>query len=310
MTFLPKTVSAQQWLLWCFVSVVGIGLIGATVYQFYLLNKKNAELASSLDRLREDQTATAKNLKDTIALLDENLSLTKNEQDKLRSILDSEQERAKTQEEKLKSISGTVGTLEKLTYTDEELLQKYSKVYFLNENYIPSKLSKIRPQYVYQTKEDFQIHTSVLPRLSALLEGNKNPDFDLRVISAYRSFGTQADLKSLYNITYGAASANQFSADQGYSEHQLGTTVDFTTVLTGSDISSFKDTSDYKWLLENAHKYGFTLSYPENNTYYQFEPWHWRYVGVALATKLHDEGKHFYDLDQRAIDTYLVSIFD
>jgi hypothetical protein len=41
-----------------------------------------------------------------------------------------------------------------------------------------------------------------------------------------------------------------------------------------------------------------------------YEPWHWRYVGVALATKLHNDGKNFYDTDQRVIDQYLISLFD
>jgi D-alanyl-D-alanine carboxypeptidase len=62
--------------------------------------------------------------------------------------------------------------------------------------------------------------------------------------------------------------------------------------------------------LANAYKYGFTLSYPKGNTSYVFEPWHWRFVGVKLATDLHNQGKNFYDLDQRSIDAYLVNFFD
>ncbi|PJC82708.1 hypothetical protein CO006_02150, partial [Candidatus Roizmanbacteria bacterium CG_4_8_14_3_um_filter_35_14] len=61
---------------------------------------------------------------------------------------------------------------------------------------------------------------------------------------------------------------------------------------------------------ENAYKYGFILSYPKQNTYYQFEPWHWRFVGMTLATKLHDTNQYFYNLAQREIDLYLISIFD
>jgi hypothetical protein len=52
------------------------------------------------------------------------------------------------------------------------------------------------------------------------------------------------------------------------------------------------------------------LSYPKNNKYYIYEPWHWRYVGVSLATWLHDNGKYLYDVDQREIDEYLLTIFD
>ena len=50
------------------------------------------------------------------------------------------------------------------------------------------------------------------------------------------------------------------------------------------------------------YKYGFAISYPAGNAYYKFEPWHWRYVGVELAAKLHNEAKNFYDLDQRDIN--------
>jgi LAS superfamily LD-carboxypeptidase LdcB len=132
---------------------------------------------------------------------------------------------------------------------------------------------------------------------------------DLKILSAYRSFGEQGILKSGYKTFYGSG-ANQFSADQGYSEHQLGTTVDFTTSKLGLNFESFKNTPEYSWLATNAYKYGFTLSYPEGNSFYQFEPWHWRFVGTKLATRLHEEGKYFYDMDQRLIDQYLISIFD
>ncbi len=98
--------------------------------------------------------------------------------------------------------------------------------------------------------------------------------------------------------------------DQGYSEHQLGTTVDFTTSDIGTSFSGFEQTQAYQWLLDNAYKYGFTLSYPQGNTYYQFEPWHWRFVGKDLAERLHEEGISFYDLSQREINQYLVFLFD
>ena len=110
-------------------------------------------------------------------------------------------------------------------------------------------------------------------------------------------------------MIYGAG-ANQFSADQGYSEHQLGTALDFATTEIGAGFDGFEKTDAYRWLLDNAYQYGFILSYPQNNNYYQFEPWHWRFVGRDLAKKLSKEDKNFYDLDQREIDEYLISFFD
>ena len=73
---------------------------------------------------------------------------------------------------------------------------------------------------------------------------------------------------------------------------------------------SFEKTPAFTWLKENAHDYGFILSYPKGNLYYQYEPWHWRFVGEDLAEDLFEDGKEFYELDQREIDEYLVDIFD
>ena len=91
---------------------------------------------------------------------------------------------------------------------------------------------------------------------------------------------------------------------------KLGTAVDLTTTGLGGGLDGFEKTPAFAWLLSNAYRYGFVLSYPPNNQYYVFEPWHWRYVGVKLATDLRTEGKYFYDLDQREIDKYLSNIFD
>jgi len=143
-----------------------------------------------------------------------------------------------------------------------------------------------------------------------MLNAAKNDGVDLFVYSAFRSFNEQAALKGQYTVTYGAGTANQFSADQGYSEHQLGTTIDFMTTGIGGILENFKGTNAYTWLQNNGHKYGFVMSYPENNSYYEFEPWHWRFVGRSLAGNLHSSGRSFYDVEQREIDEYLLSLFD
>lgn len=208
----------------------------------------------------------------------------------------------------LEGLKQNVNTIIKLRSLDEELLKKYSKIYFLNENYIPKSILPIDPQYVSNSQEQY-IHGNVMPFLYSLLENAKKDGIDLKVKWGYRSFWEQASIKSSSAVSFGSG-ANKFIADQGYSEHQLGTTVDFTTSEFNGNASMFNKTKAYKWLLDNAYKYGFILSYPENNKYYIFEPWHWRFVGIRLATKLHNENKYFYDLDQREIDEYLISIFD
>ena len=215
-----------------------------------------------------------------------------------------------TYKQENEQITGTITTLEKLSKTDPELLQKYSKVFFLNEHYAPARLAEIPDVYEYNESKFSKIDSQVWPYLEKMLKASKSDNLEIYVYSAFRSFEEQNALKGLYTVAYGAGTANQFSADQGYSEHQLGTTIDLITPGIGGTVEGFDGTEAYQWLLNNAHKYGFVMSYPEGNDSYIFEPWHWRFVGVELATYLHNNQKGFYDLDQREIDKYLVNLFE
>lgn len=284
-----------------------IGTFSYVGYRNFLLQQEKGTLEEALSNEQSEHAST------TMALYisNKNLIQTKQERDELAQEVSNQRIQVGFLTDQVSSITGTVNVLDKLRKTDPELLKKYSKIYFLNENYVPARLAEIDRNFVYDPGVTGKwINTDVLPFLQNLLNAGAGQGIDLQIISAYRSFGMQSDLKSSYSVTYGAGTANQFSADQGYSEHQLGTTIDFTTKKLGIGFSSFANTDTYKWLLENAYRYGFTLSYPKNNTYYRFEPWHWRFVGIKLATKLHDENKNFYDLEQREINNYLVSIFD
>ncbi|MDQ5957194.1 MAG: zinc D-Ala-D-Ala carboxypeptidase [Patescibacteria group bacterium] len=200
-----------------------------------------------------------------------------------------------------------VTTLQKAVFIPDELLKKYSKYYFLNENYSPSSTVQISLNYTLNGKEVY-IMPEVYTKLEKMILDAKNTGINLVINSGYRSFNEQKGLKSAYTQRYGSG-ANTFSADQGYSEHQLGTTVDITDGKVGL-VTSFENTKASTWLRDNAYRYGFILSYPRGNNYYMYEPWHWRYVGVELATYLHDKGLNFYDLDQNVIDSYKTKIFD
>ena len=212
-------------------------------------------------------------------------------------------------ENQISKISGTVGVLDKLAKTDKELLQKYSKVYFLNEHYTPPKIVPIDKKYLYNDTLSKSIHAQVEPYMADMIDAALDDAIKIWVSSSYRSFSEQGGLKGAYTSTYGTG-ANAFSADQGYSEHQLGTTIDFTTEGISGGLDGFEKTAAYTWMQKNAYEFGFVLSYPKGNKYYVFEPWHWRFVGKKLAADLHKSGAYFYDWDQRKIDTYLVSIFD
>ncbi len=284
------------------LSVASLALLGGTFWEYREANidhqKTVTAFASSTDTYRsftyEVRIREAR-------LAEEKEAVIRN--------LASEQERNNAIQNQIEGLKGSVAVIQKVNATDKELLQKYSKVYFLNENYAPPQLAAISPEFVWGTDKALEAHAQVTPFLHALLGAARSQNIDLAVLSAYRSFGAQASLKSAYTVRYGAG-ANAFSADQGYSEHQLGTTVDFTTRAAGSTLAGFDETPAFAWLQEHAHLYGFALSYPEGNNYYVYEPWHWRFVGVELAGKLHAESRAFYDMDQRVLDTYRISLFD
>lgn len=289
--------------------LIGLAAAGYFGYKTYLLEKINSNLESGLSKTRTDFVSTSKKLNAVIDSLQLNLATTTAERNDFEQKYIDEHNRMDSLASNIQTIQSRVGVLEKLSQTDPELLKKYSKVYFLNENYAPTTLTKIDAKYTCDPEKDYLFYSEVWPFLQDLLTAAQNDGIDLKIDSAYRSFYTQESISARYKVVYGSG-ANQFSADQGYSEHQLGTTVDFSTTALCGILSGFDKTSAYSWLLDNAYKYGFILSYPKNNQYYIFEPWHWRFVSRALAEKLHQDGKNFYDLDQREIDQYLISFFD
>lgn len=118
------------------------------------------------------------------------------------------------------------------------------------------------------------------------------------IISGYRSYSAQAIAYQKWATQY-PDHVGIISAPPGFSEHQLGTVVDFGSpelpeIVGDPEIefhTYFYRTSEGQWLLANAHRYGFTLSYPREAfviTGFYYEPWHYRYVGVELATQLHE----------------------
>lgn len=286
-----KGLSAVSWQTWVGTAAL-LALAGAGAYGYRDLALRYAALAESEASLEQK----------TLGLSDQLYQAQQG--------LAAVQERLGGFENTVGDISGTVDVLEKLKDTDREILQKYSKVFFLSEHYAPARLAQIEPEYTYNEDRPEKISALVRPYLEDLLNQAQDNNVALYVKSAYRSFEEQKALKGAYTTTFGAGTANAFSAEQGYSEHQLGTTVDFVASRQGALTEAFDKTSGYQWLVDNAHKYGFIISYPKSNMYYIYEPWHWRYVGIKLATYLHNHDKYFYDLEQREIDEYLPGLFD
>lgn len=258
--------------------------------------------AERLVQTQVEASSTERELQEYIDEIEEELEETKEELRDAERTLDEF-------EDEYRATIDAVKDLNKLAQIDEELLQQYSRVYFLNENYIPERLVKIDDEWIAAGRQEQYFERRAWEFLEDLLKDAERDNIDLRIVSAYRSFDQQAQLKGQYLQTYGTG-ANTFSADQGYSEHQLGTTIDFSTPALSGQLAGFGSSEAYQWLLDNAYKHGFIISYPEGNSFYTYEPWHWRFVGEDLARDLHDDERSFYEVPQRELNEYLISIFD
>lgn len=151
----------------------------------------------------------------------------------------------------------------------------------LSEDYVPEGLVNL-----YEQRHSFRLASSniflarecyePMEKMFAAAEAENMNGFI--VTSGYRDYARQAEIY--------AESEPGKAQEPGASEHQTGLAFDVTTETN----SGFESTPQYGWLCDNAHKYGFIQRYPANKSHetgIDYEPWHYRYVGVEAATIIH-----------------------
>lgn len=116
----------------------------------------------------------------------------------------------------------------------------------------------------------------------------------MQLQSAYRSYVVQVKVYNGYVKSAGQAGADAQSARPGFSEHQSGLAADIAAQPAKCTLDAcFGATSQGVWLAANAWRFGYLLRFPADKTAvtgYIYEPWHFRYIGVALATEMHTTG--------------------
>lgn len=162
-----------------------------------------------------------------------------------------------------------------------------TKLYSLPEDYIPEDL-------VYITGTGYQLRREAAAEFANMQRAAMSEGLYFYIYSAYRSYDTQQYLYETYSLRDGTEGADEYSARPGHSEHQAGLAVDLMSV-NGSEFAS---TAEFEWMINNAHKYGFILRYPDGYsdiTGYTFESWHWRYIGPEDATRMYEENISTYE---------------
>ena len=137
------------------------------------------------------------------------------------------------------------------------------------------------------------MNADVTAHANEMFAAAKEAGYNMWNQSGFRSYETQKRLYTNYVNRSGKAAADTYSARPGHSEHQTGMAFDVCATGKPCINSNFDSTEEAAWLSANAYKYGFILRYPSGKsgvTGYKYESWHFRYVGVELATKLYNDG--------------------
>lgn len=184
-------------------------------------------------------------------------------------------------------------TTEQTAAPDGHFTQENSNIYTVSDILLVNKQHALPADYTPLPGEGNTI--SLLPAAQAAYDVMQKDaaaaGVGFYICSAYRSYNHQANLFYNYSAQFGEARASTFSARAGMSEHQTGLAMDICAAgYGGTDLQpSMANTPAGKWLAENSWKYGFILRYPqgkEHITGYQFEPWHYRYVGQDAAREI------------------------
>ena len=165
-------------------------------------------------------------------------------------------------------------------YNDIDTL--VNKYYKLPDNYEASDLELLESKYGNR-----KMKKVAAVAMRKMIDAASKDGYTLKVISGYRTQSQQSSLFNGYVKSDSLKNALLYSAKPGYSEHQTGYAADLNTVQ-----DSFAKTKEYTWLKTNAFKYGFIERYPKDKMFitgYKYEPWHYRYVGVDIATKIYTE---------------------
>lgn len=167
----------------------------------------------------------------------------------------------------------------------DDLLVLVNKYHALPSGIEPNNLVNIEGEKMQKVAAD---------ALKKLVTDMRNDGIEINLISGYRSEDTQKAIYNRYVTNDGQEEADTYSARPNHSEHQLGLAID---VSDGWDLTeAFENTEQFRWLDKNAHKYGFIMRYPKDKIYmtgYDYEPWHYRYVGIEVATLIKNENITF-----------------
>ena len=169
----------------------------------------------------------------------------------------------------------------------DDILVLVNKYHKLSSDYVPSDLEILSSKYAVGTQK---LRKEAKDKFMEMCDAAKEDGISIKAGSTYRSYSYQQGLYNRYVNRDGKKEADRYSARAGYSEHQTGLAID---ILNGKNEFIDEDNKEYDWLVNNCYKFGYILRYTKEDeaiTGYQFESWHFRYVGTDVAMVIKDTG--------------------
>ena len=173
-----------------------------------------------------------------------------------------------------------------------------NKTYYLDASYVPEQLTELSNYYA---AADRDLAGVAADALANWCNAGRDNDVYFYATSAYRPYDAQEELYEGYVKAVGQENADLYSAKAGFSEHQSGLAVDLAATHEDA-YNDFSETRAYKWATAHCWEYGWILRYPQGKTDitgYEYESWHYRYIGVQLSKAVHESGltyDEFYNL--------------
>lgn len=153
-------------------------------------------------------------------------------------------------------------------------------------DYLPTDLERIRSDYA---DGELMLRQEAKAAFEEMCMRAAQEDVVLRAVSSFRSYTYQNQVyyrnwQQTVPLEQYQKERDKVSARAGFSEHQTGLAVDINDLE-----QTFAATQESRWLVQNAYHYGFILRYPKGKewiTGYDYEPWHYRFLGKELAKKV------------------------
>lgn len=176
---------------------------------------------------------------------------------------------------------------EKKTDISKGELMLVNRLYGLESDYEPDDIVDVSSQYAYS---GVKISEKILDNIIALIEDASSEGYTFVMSDGYRSYKEQETIFEKYKNAYGYNEADKIVARAGHSEYQTG--ISFNLVPLYKNYDKPKESDEYKWLSDNAYRYGFIFRLPDgksNITGFNSSTWRLRFVGSEAANIIKSE---------------------